>query len=293
MPNDFNKFVVSIMLLLPALGFLPGCLTAEMKVAPVRKAAEAGDVGAMCRLGDIYSQGNIIPEISLFPIIKWDLPFADYAAAMKWYRKAVEAGSTYAMAQIGMMYWHGKGVAQDYAEANSWFRKAADAGGTEGMVFLGEAYEHGYGLTENRAEARIWYRKAADLGDPQGMCQMAWVCDNGECKKWLQKSTETGMAKIVGWKYRDGKEPPPDYAELLRQYRVSAEAGDYLAKINLGYMYGHGLGVACDHEKAQYWYLRTRDFEMVIRDGTLEALSAKGDPDAAAVVAYMKSHPYE
>jgi hypothetical protein len=282
------------MLLLPALGFLPGCLTAELKIAPVRKAAEAGDVGAMCRLGDIYSVGNFSDAggVGIIPDIKWDLPFADYAAAMKWYRKAVDAGSTYAMAQIGMMYWGGKGVAQDYGKAMVWYRKAADAGDTEAMVFIGQAYEHAYGVKEDRAEARIWYRKAADLGNIQGMADFAFTApDNEEFKKWFTKANEAELDQIVGFKYRDGKETPPDYAALMKQNLKAAEEGDYMARINIGYMYSHGLGVACDHVKAQAWYLRTRDFDMSDRCGILETLSATGDPDATAVVAYMKSHP--
>jgi hypothetical protein len=77
----------------------------------LQKAAEAGSVESMNRLGDWYENDD-----------------RDYARARQWFQKAAEAGDTHAMNHLGYLYEHGSGVTQDYAQAREWYQKAADAG---------------------------------------------------------------------------------------------------------------------------------------------------------------------
>ncbi len=85
-----------------------------------RKAAGAGDAGAMYNLGSMYQEGRGVAQ--------------DDAEAVRWYRKAADAGrkaadagDADAMYMLGWMYQEGRGVAQDDAAAVRWYRKAADA----------------------------------------------------------------------------------------------------------------------------------------------------------------------
>ncbi|MGA9764787.1 MAG: restriction endonuclease, partial [Rhodomicrobium sp.] len=73
-----------------------------------RKAAGAGDAGAMYNLGSMYQEGRGVAQ--------------DDAEAVRWYRKAADAGDADAMVNLGFRYQEGCGVAQDDAEAVRWYR---------------------------------------------------------------------------------------------------------------------------------------------------------------------------
>ena len=89
-----------------------------------RKAADAGNTGAMCLIGRLYRNGLGVSQ--------------DYTEAMRWFRKAADAGHAMAMCIIGGLYEDGKGVLQDYTEAMQWYRKAADAGNADAAQRLRE-----------------------------------------------------------------------------------------------------------------------------------------------------------
>ena len=82
------------------------------KIAELRAKADKGDAAAQTDLGQMYEQGNGVPE--------------DYAEAVKWYRKAAEQDYAHAQFQLGDMYDLGQGVDYDETEAVKWWRKAAD-----------------------------------------------------------------------------------------------------------------------------------------------------------------------
>lgn len=66
---------------------------------------------------------------------------ADYASAMKWYRKAVEDGDVIANWNIARLYEHGLGVQKDLSTAQSWYEKAVEKGDTrsaEALKHLGQ-----------------------------------------------------------------------------------------------------------------------------------------------------------
>ena len=79
-----------------------------------RKAADQGVAVAQCSLGQIYRQGEIVPQ--------------DYSEAAKWYRKAAEQGEVNAQENLGVQYSKGEGVPQNDIEAYIWFSLAAAQG---------------------------------------------------------------------------------------------------------------------------------------------------------------------
>jgi len=115
-----------------------------------RKAAEQGDARAQFKLGEMYDNGEGVPQ--------------DYAEAMKWWRKAAEQGVPEAQHNLGVMYDNGRGVPQDYAEAMQWYRKAAKQGHAPAQSNIGYMYSHGEGVPQDKAEAMKWYRKASEQG---------------------------------------------------------------------------------------------------------------------------------
>ncbi|MFI6573967.1 caspase, EACC1-associated type [Nocardia fluminea] len=108
-----------------------------------RRAADAGDTGAMASLGFNLAQRGELAE------------------AEAWWRKAAYAGDSRGMTCLGWL------LAQrgEQAEAETWWRKAADTGDPHAMT------DFGY-LLEQRGElaaAETWYRKAADTGNTHAM----------------------------------------------------------------------------------------------------------------------------
>ena len=120
------------------------------KVKEYHQAAKRGDARAQYNLGNMYANGNGVPE--------------DDTEAVKWYRKAAEQGYAYAQYNLGLMYDNGEGVPEDDAEAVKWFRKAAEQGEANAQYNLGVSYANGEGVPEDDTEAVKWYRKAAEQG---------------------------------------------------------------------------------------------------------------------------------
>jgi TPR repeat protein len=120
----------------------------------IRRAAEAGDVKAMNKLGILYQN----KEVTL-----------NCPEAFKWVQKAAEAGDVEGMRSLGAMFYHGLGVAPNAsndARAFEWFQKAANREDMQSMYNLGVLYEHGRGVSRDYDQARHWYQKAANAGYP-------------------------------------------------------------------------------------------------------------------------------
>ena len=74
-----------------------------------RRAADAGNLSAMCYLGIMYEDGRGVGK--------------DEAEAVRLYRKAADAGDVDGMVYLGVMYKFGWGVGKDEAEAVRWYRR--------------------------------------------------------------------------------------------------------------------------------------------------------------------------
>jgi TPR repeat protein len=118
-------------------------------MTPLRKAADAGHVGAMVLLGRVldYAEEN------------------EQAAAL--YRKAAERGDPEGMVLYGVMLSNGDGVKQDVESARKWVLKAADTGYEDAVNMIAVAYLKGeLGYTEadeTSPEALAWVQKSAKL----------------------------------------------------------------------------------------------------------------------------------
>jgi len=156
-----------------------------------RARAEKGDANAENRLGNLYLNGQGVPQDAAeavrwyrraaeqgYPRAQFNLgsmyqygrgASKDYAEALDWYHKAADQGEPNAEFGLGFMYYEGQGVHQDYADAIRWYRKAADQGYARAQYALGFMYFHGQGVLQDRAEAARWFRKAADQGDDDAL----------------------------------------------------------------------------------------------------------------------------
>ena len=79
-----------------------------------RPLAEQDYAGAQYNLGNMYAQGQGVPQ--------------DHTEAMKWYRLAADQGLAEAQSNLGVMYAQGQGVPQDHVQAHMWSILAAEQG---------------------------------------------------------------------------------------------------------------------------------------------------------------------
>ena len=76
--------------------------------------AEQGDASAQYNLGQMYYEGQGVPQ--------------NYKEAVKWYRLAAEQGNASAQSNLAGNYYQGLGVPKDYVSAHMWINLAASNG---------------------------------------------------------------------------------------------------------------------------------------------------------------------
>ena len=122
-----------------------------------QRAAAAGYVPALSRLGDLYYAGDGVQQ--------------NDKQALKWYEKAAQQGFHMAMMQAGRMYYLGRGTKQDYNKAMTLFYNVATTREEFFMVlrynslarqYMGQMYERGEGVPQDFSKAIYWYQLAAE-----------------------------------------------------------------------------------------------------------------------------------
>lgn len=137
----------------------------------LQKAAALGHARSMSQLGDMYNVFEVNGVLT-----------EDKATAAQWYRKAAEAGDPKGMQSIGMAYMTGTGVPKSWEEGISWLRKCASAGAHESdpqasqycMYWLGAAYEKGWSVPQDEQQAIYWWRKATE-GEDDGNANLSAI----------------------------------------------------------------------------------------------------------------------
>jgi tetratricopeptide (TPR) repeat protein len=157
-----------------------------------RLAAEQGDAVAQFNLGNMYNNGEGVPQKS--------------AEAVKWYRLAAEQGYAVAQFNLGNMYRIGNGVPENDAEALKLYRLAAEQGDAQAQVNLGFIYDNGRGVPQDGAEV---VNKGAISVAPKWV----WIVpimmlvlallpmpygEYAEAVKWFWSEGQAGIAWLLG-----------------------------------------------------------------------------------------------
>jgi len=141
------------------------------------KAAEAGEVKYMKKIGNLYMQGGAVGQ--------------DYSKAIFWHKKAAEKGDAEAMVSVGYIYLYGFGdVGKDATAAEMWFDKARKTDATVESDIRTAKY-----AIENKTsdfinlhiEAKVDAKKAVELGD-----MYAKEKDYETAEYWYQKAIAAG-----------------------------------------------------------------------------------------------------
>ncbi|MFZ0827073.1 MAG: PDZ domain-containing protein [Verrucomicrobiia bacterium] len=143
------------------------------------KAADQNDAFAELCLGDLYADGNGVPQ--------------DYSEALKWYRNAANQGNALAQYNLGCYYEFGKGVTKDAVEAAKWFRKAADQGSAAAQYSLGYCYCKGEGVEANAVEGYKWCSLASTQGN-EGAKKILTILDQKMTPEQIAEAQRLSMA---------------------------------------------------------------------------------------------------
>jgi TPR repeat protein len=172
-------------------------------------AAEAGNAGALARLGVLAEQeahkadaasdrSRLFTEARGYyeKAAAQNQPDALYALARftdeglgglekdaqkatEGFLKAARAGSLAAANEMGVRYCAGSGIQPDRPAGLGWFLVAAEAGMPAAMANLGRCYETGDTVPRNYDQAGFWYARAAKAGFPQAQFLLGGLFEKG------------------------------------------------------------------------------------------------------------------
>lgn len=156
-----------------------------------QKAADQGDLDAVCSLGVMYAQGygvarDVVRAMTYHvqaagggvPQAQYNLAeafangdgiAADDAQAVTWYSKAAAQGHPKSQYQMAMRYRFGAGVEKNIRESIQWLQRAAENGEVEAQFFLGGLYSEGDGVPADRNQSLYWLQQAARQGHAQAL----------------------------------------------------------------------------------------------------------------------------
>lgn len=149
-----------------------------------RLAAQAGDVGAMKRLGTMYYRGDGVRKAP--------------SLALGWLRRAGLGGDRDAQVLVAYCYHTGHGGPKDLGEARRWYARAAGQGDVGAMLALAYLYQGGDGHPPDQHVAIQWYGLAAERGSAAAQFHLGVIHEEGrgvpveplEAYKWYALAAE-------------------------------------------------------------------------------------------------------
>ncbi len=213
------------------------------------RAAEAGDMEAMYRLGELHRDGTLADETG--------------KKAWEWFTRAAEAGYPPAQYLMARRLDAGDGVPAFPLEAARWYRLAAEQGQVDSMLRLADLYFRGRGVFRDRPEARRWRDAAgeADASARAGLCRLyaagePEARDLSKAARWCRRAAEDGDAfsrYLYGLLLARGLGAPRDELGSAKWLAAAAGQGMAEAQYALSLLYLGGRGVIRDAAQAFAW----------------------------------------
>ena len=229
-----------------------------------RKAADAGNIPALFRLGGILAE---VEE------------FADPKGAFDCMKRCAEARFPPAFGVLGDMFYYGHGTESDPSQAINWYRLASAAGDPGSMFKVACMCRSGMGTEKDDEAADAMFMVSAQAGIPEAMFEVAHSMysgrmggDKAEAARWYEKCADAiPTAKFnLAAMCLIGDGIPKDPKRAFRLYREVAESsGDKDALFQVGRMLLEGLGTEQDSNEGFHYLVRAAD---------------AGNEDAAAIV---------
>lgn len=264
------------------------------------KAAEAGIVSAMEKIGKHCREGRLIP-VDIEGFLLWarkcaslgnawglcemglySLEKGDDEAAFRYLEAAEIQGDPRAFYPLGMYYLEGKVTERDLDKAVSCLEKAGKMNDNRSFMALGNLFYQDILVERDDGKAFYWYSKA--YGDGYGEAALALAHlylrdteyqDNEKAVRLLEEAgaavdpAVSGEANLMlGNIFRDGLIGIQDPVRAVYFYETGARTGNPECMELAAMMYYQGEdGLEPDYDKAFYW------LNLCEQNGTLQSCS--------------------
>ena len=242
-----------------------------------KRALELGNEAAKIKLGEIQEDEKLMKE------------------GFNALKKKVDSGDIHYANSLGYAYEFGIGTPLNIKEAMKYYEMAAKQNNTIGMTNLADLY-----IQENKLKkAKPLLVKAAEkeYGYAQYLLAMNFFYykheNNKEALHWLERAAgndEPHALYQLGLYYAE----KADLAKSIQYYQRAAELNYGDALLELYYIYGEGIGVEQDDDKALFFLKKVAELgnQEAIEELAAMALSGQGNMDAKEAEYWIKKAGY-
>ena len=205
----------------------------------------------------------------------------NYHEAVKWFKLAANQGEVSALIDLGGMYLRDKYGLKDLDKAEQCFQQASELGGTDAMNKIGGAYYgvrnyneaikwfkasnnysrlgdfyfHGYGFDQNYEEAFKCYLKAK-AHYKLGTCYLYGYGVDQNYDEAFKSYLASGDKDMLGECYLHGWGVERNVNKTIELWETATEerCRYYDVMLKLGHLYGDGIEMEPDYEKALNWW---------------------------------------
>lgn len=242
--------------------------------------------------GNTLELGNEVTKITVGETQEDETLMKEGFNALK---KKVDSGDMHYSDSLGYAYEFGIGTSFSIKEAMKYYEMAAKQNNTMGMTNLANLY-----LRENKfKKAKPLLVKAAEkeYGYAQYLLAMNFFYykheNNKEALHWLERAAgndEPHALYQLGLHYGE----KADLAKSIQYYQRAAELNYGDALLELYYIYGEGIGVEQDDDKALFFLKKVAELgnQEAIEELAAMALSGQGNMDAKEAEYWIKKAGY-
>lgn len=242
-----------------------------------KRSLELGNEAAKIELGEIKEDKKLMKE------------------GFNALKKKVDSGDMHYANSLGYAYEFGIGTSLNIKEAMKYYEMAAKQNNAIGMTNLADLY-----IQENKLKkAKPLLVKAAEkeYGYAQYLLAMNFFYykheNNEEALHWLERAAsndEPYALYQLGLYYSEAN----DLAKAIKYYQRAAELNNADALLELYYIYGEGVGVEQDDDKALFFLKKAAELgaQEAIEELAAQALSGEGNMDAKEAEYWIKKAGY-
>ena len=242
-----------------------------------KRSLELGNEAAQIKLGEIQEDEKLMKE------------------GFNALKKKVDSGDMHYANSLGYAYEFGIGTSLNIKEAMKYYEMAARQNNSIGMTNLADLY-----IQENKLKkAKPLLVKAAEKesGYAQYLLAMNFFDlyseNNKEALFWLERAAsndEPHALYQLGLYYAE----KADLAKSIQYYQRAAELNYGDALLELYYIYGEGIGVEQDDDKALFFLKKVAELgnQEAIEELAAMALSGQGNMDAKEAEYWIKKAGY-
>ena len=242
--------------------------------------------------GNTLELGNEVTKITVGEIQEDEKLMKEGFNALK---KKVDSGDMHYANSLGYAYEFGIGTSLNIKEAMKYYEMAARQNNSIGMTNLADLY-----IQENKLKkAKPLLVKAAEKesGYAQYLLAMNFFDlyseNNKEALFWLERAAsndEPHALYQLGLYYAE----KADLAKSIQYYQRAAELNYGDALLELSYIYGEGIGVEQDDDKALFFLKKVAELgsQEAIEELAAMALSGQGNMDAKEAEYWIKKAGY-